>query len=528
MERVKLTADLIESFSGTFLSPRYDQLAPTPPFHREAWALYASDYPQVEVIAPREHAKSTALTMDYILAETLFRVSDYVILIGSTEDMAAEQLSNIKEELLSNEDLIREFGVKDFESDTKNDIIVRMLDGHRFRVLCRGAEQRIRGRLWKGKRPNLMVMDDAEDDEQVENTDRRAKFRRWFFRAAKQALSKGGRIRVHGTILHEDSLLSRLMRCSNTQCSHRQVDGTKPCEKCGATKTWKHLFYKAHNAFDDFSGIIWPEQWSEERLRLRRQEFIEDGDAGGYSQEFLNDPQDNAEAFLRRDDFIAMAEKDFDKDKRINVGWDFAVSKADLANRTSCTVGGKDAENVLHFLDFRVGRWNPSVSPAEKARGNIGWIDLMFEVDARWKRHDQQLTHYVEGGVIWNATKNMVFQEMQMRDRFLNIEVLNPVKDKAVRGTALKKIHRAGATRWNTQAEGYEGAKEEMLKFTGRAAARLDDQFDSAATLVLGFGEAPLVDKEDFYEEEDWEQERGFWNRGRDARSDGRSRVTGY
>src|SRR5882757_1065674 len=105
MSAVVLTADLIESFSGTFLSPRYDQLAPTPPFHREAWALYASLSPQVLCIAPREHAKSTALTMDYMLAEALFRTADYMILIGSTEDLAAEQLSNIAEELQSNEDL---------------------------------------------------------------------------------------------------------------------------------------------------------------------------------------------------------------------------------------------------------------------------------------------------------------------------------------------------------------------------------------------------------------------------------------
>ena len=209
MTSVKLTADIVEAFAGTFLSPRYDQARPTPPFHREGWALYTSDHPQCMLVAPRDHAKSTGLTFDYILAEVLFRASDYVILVSSTEDGAAEQLGNIAEELHENEDLIREFGVKGFESSSKTDIIVKMADGHRFRILARGAEQRIRGRLWKGKRPNLLVCDDMEDDEQVENADRRVKFRRWFFRAAKQALSKSGKIRVHGTILHDDSLLSR-------------------------------------------------------------------------------------------------------------------------------------------------------------------------------------------------------------------------------------------------------------------------------------------------------------------------------
>ena len=502
MNLVALSADLIESFAGTFISPRYDQAKPTPPFHREAWKLYASASPAVMVIAPRDHAKSTALTTDYILAEALFRTSDYIILIGSTEDLAAEQLGNISEELTENEDLVREFGVGKFLRTSTTDVIVEMKDGHRFRILARGAEQRIRGRLWKGKRPNLLVCDDMEDDEQVENPDRRAKFRRWFFRAAKQALSKSGRIRVHGTVLHEDSLLARLRK----------------------NREWKHLFYKAHTAFDDFSGLLWPERWTEEQLRSKRQELIDDGDSAGYSQEFLNDPQDNMAAFLRRDDFIPMSEADYKQPKQINAGWDFAVSKADLANRTSCSVGGMDVQNILHYMDFHVGRWNPSVSPAEKALGEKGWIDLMFEVDHRWNPE----AHYVEGGVIWNAVKNIVFQEMQSRGRYLNIVVLNPIKDKATRGVSLKKRHRAGGTRWNTKATGYEGAKEEMLRFTGSAAARLDDQFDSAVTLSIGFDAAPRVEEEDFFDEEDIEMEKGFWNRPREAAKDGRSSVTGY
>jgi len=494
---VALTPDLIEGFSGTFLSPRYDDPKPTPAFHREGWALYTSQHAAVALIAPRDHAKSTGFTFDYILAETLFRSSDYVILIGSTEEKAAEQLSNISDELHDNDDLRMHFQVKDFEVDTRTEIIVVMADDYRFRVLSRGAEQRIRGSLWKGKRPNLIVCDDMEDDEQVESVDRRRKFRRWFFRAAKQALSKSGKIRVHGTILHEDSLLNRLRKM----------------------KTWEHLFYKAHNSFDDFGGLLWPDRWSEQALRHRRQEFIEDGDAAGYSQEFLNDPQDNSDAFLRRDDFIPMTQEDYDQPKKICAGWDFAVSKADVANRTSCTVGGKDSRNLLHFLDFQVGRWSPAESDSAKARGELGWIDVMFDVEKRWSPE----THFVEGGVIWKSIEHIVQQEMQTRDIFMNIRVLNPVKDKAIRGQSLKKRHRAGATRWDTKADGFESAKEEMLRFTGIAAARLDDQFDSAATLSLGFDLEPLVQEEDFDTDEEFQMRR------EDPRQQaGRNEVTGY
>jgi hypothetical protein len=491
MTPIKLTADLVESFAGTFLSPRYDNRAATPQLHREAWQLYCSDAPQVMCIAPREHAKSTALTMVYTMAEVLFRCSDYVILVSSTEDLAAEQLGNISEELHENLDLRREFGISHFESDSKADIIVVCTDGHRFRILCRGAEQRIRGRMWKGKRPNLLVCDDMEDDEQVENPERRMKFRRWFFRAAKQALGRYGKTRVHGTVLHEDALLSRLRR----------------------NRSWKHLFYAAHEAFDDFSNILWPEQWPEERLRARQMEFIEDGDAAGYSQEFLNNPLDNSEAFLRKADFRPMTEDDYDSPKIICAAADFAVSKADKANRTCFVVGGKDVDNLLHHVDCRVGRWDP-----------VEWIDEMFSIQQRWNPE----VFWVEDGVIWKSVKSMIYREMQVRDIRINFEAILPVKDKATRGRSYQRRMRAGQCRFDKRQDWYPGFEQENLRFTGIAQATLDDQFDAPALLSKGFDDFAQVEDEDFFDEDQADLERGFWNRKSANQSDGRSVVTGY
>lgn len=477
-----LDADTMEGFAGVFLSPRYDNPVETPPFHRKGWELYTSDASAVVLVAPRDHAKSTAFTFDYLLGEMLFRRSSYAILIGSTEDNAAEQLSNIIEEVRENEELRTEFGIEEVERDSQTDLIVRMDDGHRWRILARGAEQKIRGKMWNGKRPDLIVGDDMEDDEQVENKERRAKFRRWFFRAAKQALSRSGRIRVHGTILHEDSLLARLIK----------------------NKTWKHLFFRAHRSFDDFSEILWPAAWTEKRLRARRQEFIEDGDSGGYSQEFLNEPQDNAEAYLRRQDFLPMSEMDREADKVVCAAADFAVSKADMANRTSFTVGGKCMRNLLHFIDFRVGRWASQEVLADGSKA--GWIEEMFSIQ---EAHNPRF-FFVEDGVIWKAVSAMVYNEMRERNLFINIIEVPSIKDKATRGRVLQKRMRAAACRFNTEAEGYEGAKEEMLKFTGVSQATLDDQFDSASLLAKGFEDNfPKVDEEDFVtdEEADFEAE---------------------
>lgn len=484
---IHLTSQVVEAFAGVYLSPRYDNPVPTPDFHRTGWDLYVSDYPQAGLVAPRDHAKSTAFTFVFILAEVCFRRSQYVVLIGSTEENAAEQLSNIREELLNNEDLRRDFGISHLEKDSSTDVIAVCSDGHRFRILARGAEQKIRGKMWNGQRPDLLVCDDMEDDEQVESRERRAKFRRWFFRAARQAVSRTGRVRVHGTILHEDSLLSRLRR----------------------NQTWKFLFFKAHTSFDDFSNILWPEAWSKERLEARKREFIEDGDPAGYAQEYLNDPYDESVAYLQRDDFLPMSDADRAAPKRIYAAADFAVSKKETSDRTSFTVGGVCANNILYIVDQRAGRWDP-----------LEWIEEMFVIQQVWSPE----VFFVEDGVIWKAVRTMIWNEMRRRDIWINFEPILPIKDKAARGRALQKRMRARAVRFDTTAPWYPDFQYELLHFTGKTQSILDDQFDSAALLAAGIEKMGQLEPDDFIEEEEME----ILAMNRRPRQEGRSLVTGY
>ena len=493
---MQLTPELLEAFAGMFLSPRYDSPQPTPPFHRECWGRYCSDHPACATAAPRNHAKSTGLTHDFLLATVLFRVEPYTVLIGSTEEMAIEHLQDISNELHENDELIAHFGIASFPTDAKTDIICRMKDGYEFRIIARGAEQRIRGRKWNGRRPGLIVFDDIEEDEMVENADRRRKFRKWFFRAAKQALRDGGRIRGHGTILHEDSLLNRLMKDA----------------------AWDSVLYKAHASFDDFSDILWPEKFPEARLRSIRQEFVNQGDAAGYSQEYLNDPFDNSDAYLRRDDFVEMSEDDYDSEKVFYAGADFAVSKADKANRTSFTVGGIDIDNQLHIVDEYVGKWESTVPPNAPA-SEKGWIDIMFDIQEKYGI-DQW---FVEDGVIWKSVSAMVYKEMRLRDIWLAIVAITPVKDKAVRGRNYQKRLRAGGMRFDKKADWYAPYEAENMRFTGTGDAIADDQFDSTAILVKGLELTPDVQEEDLMEDD--EREMFF---AKPPSNSGANSTTGY
>lgn len=484
-----LTAKLIEAFSLMYMTKGFDDAKPTPQFHRDGWTLYASSVEKACVIAPRGHAKSSALTHVYGLASVLFRAESYVILISTNEELAIEHLGDITRELVENEDLIRDFEIAKFETMSKTEIIVEFKDGQQFRILARGSGQKLRGRKWRGMRPGLIICDDLEDDEQVENKERRDKFRRWFNRAAIPALRRGGKIRVHGTILHEDSLLARLRKNSE----------------------WHVKFYRAHAGFDDFSAILWPQQFTEGILRSIRQRYIEDFDSNGYSQEYLNDPFDNSEAYLQKGWFQPMKEDDFELGMKVAIGADFAVSKADKANRSSFTVGGVPADNRLLIMGQRVGRWDVTEI-----------IDEMFRLQ---ETYDPEV-FYVEDGVIWKALEAMLNKEMQARNKYLYCQALSSTKDKAVRGRSLQKKMKAGVVCFDKEAPWYPPYESEMLRFTGYSEARLDDQFDSTAILSRGLDTLPMLEDDDFLDDE----ELSFREQARQAQtqSDGRSDITGY
>jgi predicted phage terminase large subunit-like protein len=486
---VALTPRLIENFSGVFLSPRFDNPSPTAPWHRKAWELYCSDVQLAAIAAPREHAKSTALTHVFILASVLFRFESHVMLIGSSEELAMNQLMDITKELKENDDLRDEFGVQKFLTDSKGEIIVRCDDGYEFRILARGCEQRVRGIKWNGRRPGLIVGDDMEEDEQVENVARRRKLSRWVNRALIPMGRKGCKVRFHGTLLHDDSLLARIVNSKKSE--------------------WKTLFYKAHKSFDDFSEILWPEMFNEERLRSIRQRFIDDSDAAGYAQEYLNDPHDSEDAFLKKEWFRPMKEEHHDAAKVFGVGVDFAISKETSANRTSLTVAGQDVQHQLSFVDQRVGRWDTEEI-----------VDEFFSVHSRWRPD----FFFVESGQIWLAIKPILITEMMRTGKFLNIIERTPIKDKKARGSAFQKRMKAGACFFDKEASWYVPYEEELLKFTGVTEAKLDDQFDSSALVALGFESMPDVEEEDVMSEEDYQAARQH----REAAPTGRSSVTGY
>ena len=74
-----------------------------------------------------------------------------------------------------------------------------------------GAGQKLRGLRHGSSRPDLVIVDDLENDESVESPEQRKKLENWFFKALMKIGQPDTVFIIVGTIMHYDSLLSRLL-----------------------------------------------------------------------------------------------------------------------------------------------------------------------------------------------------------------------------------------------------------------------------------------------------------------------------
>jgi predicted phage terminase large subunit-like protein len=498
-----LTAETINGFSGALLQSSYDEAVASPPCHLEWWELMCDKHPFVAIAAPRGHGKTTAVSGAYVLANVLFREKSYVLIVSDTVSQAIQFLGDLKNQLNNNERIRSLFKIKEFVKDAEDDVIVACEDGHFFRIQAKGSEQKVRGLKWNGKRPDLIVCDDLENDEIVMNKERREKFRNWFSKALLPCRSASGIVRYVGTILHTDSMLERLMP--------KQYDKKTIVEplKIWTTKreTWKSVKYRAHS--DDFKHILWPERWPREKLMLERQFNIDQGHPENYSQEYLNIPIDESFSYFRRNDFLPATKQDKDMKLNYYITVDLAISKEDHADYSVFLVSGIDENRRLHIVDVVRARLD-----------GMEIVDTLLELEKAFKPE----VIGIEEMQVSKAIGPFLREEMVRRNVFPNIVPLkHGGKDKIARARSIQGRLRAHTVRFDKEGDWYQEFEDEVCTFP---RGKHDDQVDAFAYLGLLLDkvlEAPTLNE---IEEEEYLNELQEYES--DAGANGRNQYTGY
>ncbi len=163
------------------------------------------------IAAPRGEAKSTLVSQLFVLWCIVTGRKKYPVIVMDSIDQAYPMLEAIKAELAFNPRLMCDFpeasgGGRVWQAAT-------IITANDVKVQVAGSGKKLRGLRHGPYRPDLCVLDDIENDEQVRNPDQRDKLQAWLSKTVLPLGGAGAKYDVIyiGTILHYDSVLSRTL-----------------------------------------------------------------------------------------------------------------------------------------------------------------------------------------------------------------------------------------------------------------------------------------------------------------------------
>lgn len=338
------------------------------------------------VAAPRGHAKSTSFTFKDSLHAALYRYKHYIIILSDSSDQADGFLTDIKTELEDNRDIYEDFGRQQGKV-WKSNIILTAGD---VKIEAIGSGKKIRGRRHRAWRPDLMVLDDVENDENVNTAEQRRKLESWFKKAVSKAGDTYTDIMYIGTVLHYDSLLSNTLKNPEYESrTYQAVISFAEREDLWNkwTEIYTNLFDESHkqHARDYFEAneaemlkgtvVLWPEKLDYYKLMVIR---VSDGEAA-FNSELQNNPIDPDNAAFNPEWFDYYDEElmDFKDSRYIFVG----------ANDPSLGKNKKsDTSSIINLaLDQYTGYMYVEAASVERRKPDV-IINDVFEMSRRLKR----------------------------------------------------------------------------------------------------------------------------------------------
>src|SRR5699024_10753754 len=139
---------------------------------------------------PRQHAKTAYGTNIYPVHQAVYRHRTFIIVVSETVTVAGTFTQRGNRQLKFNRKLIEDFGMLLFERPSSNEIDNKeeYVTQNGVKVMARGAGGQMRGMRYGSTRPQLMILDDLESEEDVRTKEQRAKILAWFNEEALPAI----------------------------------------------------------------------------------------------------------------------------------------------------------------------------------------------------------------------------------------------------------------------------------------------------------------------------------------------------
>ena len=163
------------------------------------------------IAAPRGEAKSTLVSQLFTLYCLVAQKKRYALIVMDSIDQAYPMLEAIKVELEFNQRLRVDF--PEIAGQGRVWQAATIVTKANQKVQVAGSGKKLRGLRHGAYRPDLVVLDDIENDEQVRSPEQRDKLHDWLKKTVLPLGAAGDKLDVVyiGTILHYDSVLNRTL-----------------------------------------------------------------------------------------------------------------------------------------------------------------------------------------------------------------------------------------------------------------------------------------------------------------------------
>lgn len=430
------------------------------------------------VASPRGHAKSTIVSKAYPLWLACYRHAENILMLADTVTQCEDYLDDIKGEFEVNELLIEDFGNLVSKRRWKAGEIITANGVH---ITCKGTGSKIRGVSKNGKRPDVIIMDDLENDDFVESATIRKRLRSWLNKAVIPSAHTDCKFFLIGTVLHEDSLLNNLLHSSEfaywKRFFYQAVEEFSPSE---LWDEWEQIlmgddedldekaydFYREHRD-EMLKGVkaLWmdkSEDYYYDMMVLRA------SDPDAFSSEYQNIAI-SPETQVFNQELIDEATYDTlpCEIKEIYIGVDPSLGKRADSDLSSICVVGRGTDNILYILEIDARR-----------RKAEHLMEDMFTMAFKYRDYKPMIN--LESNVFQYFFYEQSVKMFADRGFYININPVKTYTDKELRLKSLVPKFKQGYLKLHRRMK---HLKSEMLTFP---RGKTDDILDSLFFAVDG------------------------------------------
>lgn len=425
------------------------------PIGDDAKLVDAQDGCRRATAAPRGHAKSTNLTFKGSLHAALYRYKRYIIILSDTSDQANGFLSAIKDELEDNGAIREDFG--DLTGGVWRENVI--ITSHGVRIDAIGAGQKIRGRKHKNWRPDLMVLDDIENDENVRTVEQRKKLENWFYKAVSKAGDTYTDIVYIGTLLHYDSLLAKVLK--NPAYRSVKYKAVQSFSTSPLWETWESIYtdlgndgreleaksFFERNRAEMLAGtkVLWEEKLSYYDLMVTR---VSEGEAS-FNSELQNEPVNPDDCLFNEEwfDYYNPEDMDFSSaDFRFYGFVDPSLGKNRRADYSAILTGALEVPTgYLYILDADIARRHPDAIISDVLQ-KADWIQRTYgKRYVKFGVETVQFQWFLKEQLAKSSARARIYLPIeevpQSSDKVLRIQTLQPdIKNKYIKFSRRHKL----------------------------------------------------------------------------------------